>query len=117
MRHLPVCAPTQNAQVHVRTYTGSEYLRRRGPSARPTGQHEPRNASTHLLYNPVRQQGSAIRDSSWRLATRRVAALCAPLDSAGIRNEGVQDDSTFNAKALVLYDPDGIPLELYALAG
>jgi catechol 2,3-dioxygenase-like lactoylglutathione lyase family enzyme len=39
------------------------------------------------------------------------------LDSAGIRNEGVQDDSTFNAKALVLYDPDGIPLELYALAG
>lgn len=39
------------------------------------------------------------------------------LDDAGVRNEGIKDDSTFNAKALRFYDPDGIALELYALAG
>jgi len=39
------------------------------------------------------------------------------LDAAGVRNEGIQDDSSFNAKALVFYDPDGIALELYAMVG
>ena len=39
------------------------------------------------------------------------------LDAAGVGNEGVQDDSTFNAKALVFYDPDGIALELYMVSG
>ena len=37
------------------------------------------------------------------------------LDQAGVRNEGVQDDAP-NAKALVFYDPDGIALEMYAVA-
>lgn len=37
------------------------------------------------------------------------------LDQAGIPNEGVQDDPP-NAKALVFYDPDGIALEMYAVA-
>jgi len=37
------------------------------------------------------------------------------LDQAGVRNEGVQDDPP-NAKALVFYDPDGIALEMYAVA-
>ena len=37
------------------------------------------------------------------------------LDRAGIRNEGVQDDPP-NAEALVFYDPDGIALEMYAVA-
>lgn len=37
------------------------------------------------------------------------------LDQAGIRNEGVQDDPP-DAKALVFYDPDGIALEMYAVA-
>ena len=39
------------------------------------------------------------------------------LDAAGVRNDGVQPDTTFNATALVFYDPDGIALELYAVAG
>lgn len=37
------------------------------------------------------------------------------LDQAGVRNEGVQDDPP-TAKALVFYDPDGIALEMYAVA-
>lgn len=37
------------------------------------------------------------------------------LDQAGVRNEGVEDDPP-NARALVFYDPDGIALEMYALA-
>ena len=39
------------------------------------------------------------------------------LDAAGIRHEGVKDDTSFNAKALVFYDPDGISIELYSLLG
>ncbi len=38
------------------------------------------------------------------------------LDAAGVRNNGVRDESALNAKALVFYDPDGIALELYAMA-
>lgn len=37
------------------------------------------------------------------------------LEHEGVRNDGVQDDPP-NAKALVFYDPDGIALEMYAVA-
>lgn len=37
------------------------------------------------------------------------------LDRAAVPNEGVQDDPP-NAKSLVFYDPDGIALEMYAVA-
>lgn len=36
------------------------------------------------------------------------------LDAAGVPNDGVHDEPALNAKGLVLYDPDGIALELYA---
>lgn len=39
------------------------------------------------------------------------------LDDAGVRNEGVMDDTSFDARALVFYDPDGIAIELYAMRG
>jgi len=43
--------------------------------------------------------------------------MARALEAEGVRNEGVQDDAAFNAKALVFYDPDGIALELFAVLG
>jgi len=36
------------------------------------------------------------------------------LDAAGVRNNGVQDDTLTGARYVALYDPDGIAWELYA---
>ncbi len=36
------------------------------------------------------------------------------LDEAGVPNDGVHDEPELGAEGLVLYDPDGIALELYA---
>lgn len=51
------------------------------------------------------------------LAVDTVAALDRmkkALDAAKIPNDGVHDEPALNAKGLVLYDPDGIAIELYA---
>jgi glyoxylase I family protein len=37
------------------------------------------------------------------------------LDAAGVRNNGVQDDTLTGARYIAFYDPDGIAWELYAL--
>jgi catechol 2,3-dioxygenase-like lactoylglutathione lyase family enzyme len=37
------------------------------------------------------------------------------LDAAGIPNDGIHDEPALNARGLVLYDPDGIAIELYTL--
>ena len=36
------------------------------------------------------------------------------LDAAGVRNNGVQDDTRTGARYIAFYDPDGIAWELYA---
>jgi glyoxylase I family protein len=36
------------------------------------------------------------------------------LDAAGVRNNGVQDDTRTGARYVAFYDPDGIAWELYA---
>ena len=36
------------------------------------------------------------------------------LDAAGVRNNGVQDDTLTGARYIAFYDPDGIAWELYA---
>jgi catechol 2,3-dioxygenase-like lactoylglutathione lyase family enzyme len=38
------------------------------------------------------------------------------LDAAGVRNNGVQDDTLTGARYVAFYDPDGIAWELYATA-
>jgi len=37
------------------------------------------------------------------------------LDAAGVRNNGVQDDTVTGARYIAFYDPDGIAWELYAM--
>jgi len=37
------------------------------------------------------------------------------LDAAGVRNNGVQDDTLTGARYIAFYDPDGIAWELYAM--
>ena len=37
------------------------------------------------------------------------------LDAAGVRNNGVQDDTLTGARYIAFYDPDGIAWELYAV--
>jgi glyoxylase I family protein len=37
------------------------------------------------------------------------------LDAAGVRNNGVQDDTRTGARYIAFYDPDGIAWELYAM--
>ncbi len=37
------------------------------------------------------------------------------LDAAGVRNNGVQDDTRTGARYIAFYDPDGIARELYAM--
>ena len=37
------------------------------------------------------------------------------LDAAGVRNNGVQDDTLTGATYIAFYDPDGIAWELYAM--
>jgi catechol 2,3-dioxygenase-like lactoylglutathione lyase family enzyme len=37
------------------------------------------------------------------------------LDAAGVRNNGVEDDTLTGARYIVFYDPDGIAWELYAM--
>jgi glyoxylase I family protein len=37
------------------------------------------------------------------------------LDAAGIPNDGIHDEPALNARGLVLYDPDGIAIELYTI--
>jgi len=37
------------------------------------------------------------------------------LDTAGVRNNGVQDDTLTGARYIAFYDPDGIAWELYAM--
>lgn len=39
------------------------------------------------------------------------------LEAGGVRNDGVRDEPGLNAKSVVFYDPDGIALELYFVAG
>ena len=36
------------------------------------------------------------------------------LDAAGVRNNGVQEDTLTGARYIAFYDPDGIAWELYA---
>ena len=37
------------------------------------------------------------------------------LDAAGVRNNGVEDDTLTGARYIAFYDPDGIAWELYAM--
>jgi catechol 2,3-dioxygenase-like lactoylglutathione lyase family enzyme len=37
------------------------------------------------------------------------------LDAAGVRNNGVEDDTLTGATYIAFYDPDGIAWELYAM--
>ncbi len=37
------------------------------------------------------------------------------LDAARIPNDGIHDEPALNAKGLLLYDPDGIAVELYTI--
>ena len=37
------------------------------------------------------------------------------LDAAGVRNNGVEDDTLTGATYIAFYDPDGIAWELYAV--
>jgi catechol 2,3-dioxygenase-like lactoylglutathione lyase family enzyme len=37
------------------------------------------------------------------------------LDAAGVRNNGVEDDTQTGARYIAFYDPDGIAWELYAM--
>ena len=37
------------------------------------------------------------------------------LDAAGVRNNGVQNDTVTGARYIAFYDPDGIAWELYAM--
>jgi catechol 2,3-dioxygenase-like lactoylglutathione lyase family enzyme len=39
------------------------------------------------------------------------------LDGAGVRNNGVEDDTLTGATYIAFYDPDGIAWELYAMPG
>ena len=41
--------------------------------------------------------------------------LKVQLDAAGVRNNGVEDDTLTGARYIALYDPDGIAWELYAM--
>ena len=47
-------------------------------------------------------------------STDELARLKRELDAAGVRNDGIHEETDLNAQGLVLYDPDGIALELYA---
>ena len=37
------------------------------------------------------------------------------LDTAGVPNDGVHDETELDAKSLVAYDPDGIAIEFYVI--
>src|SRR6266446_5302851 len=52
------------------------------------------------------------------LAVDNAESLCElkqQLDAAGVRNNGVQDDTLTGARYIAFYDPDSIAWELYAL--
>ena len=44
-----------------------------------------------------------------------LSGLKQQLDAAGVRNNGVEDDTQTGARYIAFYDPDGIAWELYAL--
>src|ERR1700730_11990076 len=43
-----------------------------------------------------------------------LSGLKQQLDAAGVRNNGVEDDTQTGARYIAFYDPDGIAWELYA---
>ena len=52
------------------------------------------------------------------LAVDNADSLCElkqQLDAAGVRNNGVEDDTLTGARYIAFYDPDGIAWELYSM--
>ncbi len=50
------------------------------------------------------------------LHKNRYGDLKRDLDTAGVRNNGVEEDPETHAKYISFYDPDGIAWELYSIS-
>ena len=77
------------------------------------------------LWGPAQETSPADRFDPFRVGLDHLALAVAnaeslnelkqQLDAAGVRNNGVEDDTLTGARYIAFYDPDGIAWELYAM--